>query len=236
MGNRGIISDWQFCLLDTIQKENILSLVRKDNIITSLPLNLSEFIVPGTLQSNIARESQLDPYYERNMENFQEYEESILFLISEVDIECSDERNILLFDYIDTVCDIYLNGNLIKQTKNAHMIIEVDLPLRYLKKGTNQLILFIYPPLPVTINTDPGKQFRERVLFRKATYNYGWDFAPRSLTKGIGKVLLTTKKLIDISDIYTHTLEIQNDECVQFVEWGIDSEVEEEKVISLQIY
>ncbi|PWI48925.1 hypothetical protein CEE45_04130 [Candidatus Heimdallarchaeota archaeon B3_Heim] len=236
MLNRTVISNWLFSPIDRTQKESILNLITKNITPSSLPLKLLKFTVPGTLQSNIVRHMGLDPYYEKNMENFKKYEEMILVLFTEVNIEYFDERNILTFDYIDTVCDVYLNGNLIKQTRSAHMVIKVELPLEYLKKGINSISLFIYPPLPETKKTDYTQKLDERVIFRKPTYNYGWDFAPRSLTKGIGKVTLTRTGLIEISDIFIYTLEIQKENCLQFLEWEIHSEVEDELPITIQVF
>ncbi|MHA2155684.1 MAG: hypothetical protein ACXABU_10135, partial [Candidatus Hodarchaeales archaeon] len=107
MQNRTKISDWQYFIIDRTQKENILRLMIKETKISSYPYKLSEFIVPGTLQSNIVRSEGLDPYYEKNMNNFLKYENMFLVLLSEVHIEQCDDRNILLFDFIDTVGDIY---------------------------------------------------------------------------------------------------------------------------------
>ena len=87
MLNRTIISDWLFSPIDRTQKESILNLIAKCINSSSLPLKLLKFTVPGTLQSNIVRHMDLDPYYERNMEYFQKYEEMILVLFTEVNIE-----------------------------------------------------------------------------------------------------------------------------------------------------
>ncbi|MHA2138944.1 MAG: glycoside hydrolase family 2 protein [Candidatus Hodarchaeales archaeon] len=236
MQNRTKISDWQYFIIDRTQKENILRLMIKETKISSYPYKLSEFIVPGTLQSNIVRSEGLDPYYEKNMNNFLKYENMFLVLLSEVHIEQCDDRNILLFDFIDTVGDIYINGHLIKQTNCAHMIIYVDLPSQYLKKGVNQIFVIIYPPIPAFLNSDYEEPFNERVIFRKPPFNYGWDFAPRSLTKGIGSVILARKEIIEISDIFTYTLDIQKEKCSQFLEWGVKSEVTRESLFLVQIF
>jgi beta-mannosidase len=90
----------------------------------------------------------------------------------------------LKFDYIDTYAKIILNGQEIAQTKNAFRSYEFDVK-KFLKKGTNELIVEIEPTYQKwqAVNSDDFNilHSEKRAVFRKAAFQFGWDWAPRQL-------------------------------------------------------
>ena len=90
----------------------------------------------------------------------------------------------LKFDYIDTYAKIILNGKEVAQTKNAFRSYEFDVK-KFLKKGTNELIVEIEPIYQKwqAVNSDDFNilHSEKRAIFRKAAFQFGWDWAPRQL-------------------------------------------------------
>lgn len=90
----------------------------------------------------------------------------------------------LKFDYIDTYAKIILNGKEVAITKNAFRSYEFDVK-KFLKKGTNELIVEIEPIYQKwqAVNSDEFNilHSEKRAVFRKAAFQFGWDWAPRQL-------------------------------------------------------
>lgn len=90
----------------------------------------------------------------------------------------------LKFDYIDTYAKIILNGKEVAITKNAFRSYEFDVK-KFLKKGINELIVEIEPIYQKwqAVNSDEFNilHSEKRVVFRKAAFQFGWDWAPRQL-------------------------------------------------------
>ncbi|MDZ4667276.1 MAG: glycoside hydrolase family 2 protein [bacterium] len=100
----------------------------------------------------------------------------------------------LSFENLDTYATIYLNGQLIGNTNNQFRAWKY-LVKSLLKIGKNELKIDLKSALkqgrekakklPYTL---PGG---EAVWTRKGQYQYGWDWGPRLITCGIGKVNLS---------------------------------------------
>ena len=90
----------------------------------------------------------------------------------------------LKFDYIDTYAKIILNGKEVATTQNAFRSYEFDVK-DFLKKGENSLIVEIEPIYQKwqAVNSDEFNilQSEKRAVFRKAAFQFGWDWAPRQL-------------------------------------------------------
>ncbi|MBE7030106.1 MAG: glycoside hydrolase family 2 protein [Ruminococcaceae bacterium] len=111
--------------------------------------------------------------------------------------ELAQEKQVLRFEGLDTLCSVYLNDALLAQTDNMHRTYEFDVT-GLLVSGSNRLTVKIQSPLryiremearyPVYTNPDtvPGAAH-----IRKASYMFGWDWAPTLPDMGIhGKVTL----------------------------------------------
>ncbi|MCD7742090.1 MAG: glycoside hydrolase family 2 protein [Ruminococcus sp.] len=150
--------------------------------------------VPCSLYSTLLTHGKIEnPYYREN-----EYISTSL-CDDDCDFECSfiadedtlNSENIrLIFDGIDTIADIYLNGVLLGSTNNMHCTWEFDVSKSLAKE--NKLRLHIYSP-----NRWIADKQNERPLWgvsstmagyphmRKAHCMFGWDWGPMLPDMGI---------------------------------------------------
>ncbi|MHA1967488.1 MAG: hypothetical protein ACW964_06780, partial [Candidatus Hodarchaeales archaeon] len=61
------LENWYFTLFNLLKKEELLNKIKGKYSIDSLQLDLKPFITPGTLQSNMAKYLEINPYYEENI-------------------------------------------------------------------------------------------------------------------------------------------------------------------------
>ena len=96
--------------------------------------------IPGTVYSGLLENNAIDdPYFEDNAEKIKsyslyDYEFEKEF---ELDADCLECENIeLCADGLDTICDIFVNGILVKSCNNMHRRYCVDVKA-YLKGKNN---------------------------------------------------------------------------------------------------
>jgi beta-mannosidase len=161
-------------------------------------LSDEEFInaaVPGSVYSDLLKNNKIeDPYYRDNelkalklME--QDYEYRRNFNTSKAML--NSEEVMLHFDGLDTLADIYLNGQHISFVNNMHRIWEFEVK-KYLKKEENDLKIVFHSPtkfikeadekIHVGGAEDAMKGFPQ---LRKAHCMFGWDWGPRLPDMGI---------------------------------------------------
>lgn len=98
----------------------------------------------------------------------------------------------LVFDGLDTIADICLNGVLIGQTANMFSRYRFD-AVPHLKEGVNQLAITFYSPVNYCFEQqekrgpliDPGFGKAPCMFIRKMECNFGGDWAPNLPTCGI---------------------------------------------------
>ena len=105
----------------------------------------------------------------------------------------SQERIELVADCLDSVSEIYLNGNFVANTYNAHLGYRFDVK-PYLINGENTLeILFLSPVKYAQAEKERiGKQtmvknFDKRIFIRKNQSHFDWDWGPEIPYSGITK-------------------------------------------------
>ncbi|OGU72021.1 MAG: hypothetical protein A2V93_03240, partial [Ignavibacteria bacterium RBG_16_34_14] len=110
---------------------------------------------------------------------------------TEFDFIYDTENNVsLVFEGLDTICEIYLNDVKLGDTDNMFLSYRFDIK-SILKPSDNLLKLIFKSPvkyafqqeekygkLPVALNSS-------RVYIRKAQYSFGWDWGPSFPTSGI---------------------------------------------------
>lgn len=153
-------------------------------------------VVPGTVQQDLIRVGRLeDPYYRDNELEAQwvekkewEYERS--FTVDEAFLE----RDRILLDCrgLDVICELYLNDELIAETRN--MFIEYEFDVRdHLKAGTNTLRAVFRSVLEWNkkqADADPRAKVSSRGLIyhsRKEASDFGWDWSIHLISCGIWK-------------------------------------------------
>ena len=144
----------------------------------------------------------------------------------------------LLAEGIDTVADVYLNGEIIGSCDN--MFIEHNLDLSGIKQGENEIFIHIKPTVlearkyPSDIGTGMMSYSYESAYIRKAAHSFGWDIAPRALSCGIWKpIYIKIVKKPRIKEMYLiqgnidsetgkgtahlrYILDIGNDKCDRY--------------------
>lgn len=176
--------------------------------------------VPGTVYTDLLDNGLMeDPYYRDNEDKAlrlmdYDYEYRMNFDVPENDELQGCDEVLLKFEMLDTVADIYLNGNLVDSVCNMHKTYGYDVK-EHLKAQNELRIVFHSPNAfikkefendPVLGSEDCTKGFPK---LRKAHYMFGWDWGPRLPDAGIMRpVSLVGIKKATLSDVYV----IQNHE------------------------
>lgn len=104
----------------------------------------------------------------------------------------SREHVELVFDGLDTICDISLNGTLLDKVKNMHRTYTYDVKA-LLVPGVNELHLQFHAPIPYFTENqnkhylygNDGDTLPGAAHLRKALYMSGWDWGPALPDMGI---------------------------------------------------
>jgi beta-mannosidase len=151
-------------------------------------------VVPGSVYNDLlAADMMDDPFYGENdkiagklSEYDYHYERN--FFVEKVILE--QDRVFLRCEGLDTLAEIFLNGNLLAKTENMHRLYEFDIKT-LMKEGENNILVVFRNPVAYaaekynenplfSVNGIPGFQF-----IRKAHYMYGWDWGPNLPDMGI---------------------------------------------------
>lgn len=150
--------------------------------------------VPGNVHTALFKNKQIqDPFLSNNEEGLQwigktNWKFRTSYQLNEKELNEFDEQ--LVFEGLDTYAEVKLNNKTILNADNMFRSWKVDLG-GSLKTGTNTIeIVFTAPDNYIkSIERPLGIVFPggERVLTRKAQYQFGWDWAPTYITMGIIK-------------------------------------------------
>lgn len=202
--------DWELCTMDAARFDakkppKRFKDLKKENRIPAK--------VPGNFELDLVRAGLLpEPFFGKNILLLQETETLHLFYGRTFTAE-KTENAYLRFEGLDTFADVYLNGKKIGSTSN--MLIPYELEAKGLKKGKNELFVYIRPAYtearkrPLPANAFALRYNYDSLYVRKAPHAYGWDIMPRALSGGIWRsVSLVYKKpdRIDEAFGYTHSL------------------------------
>ncbi|HJD45243.1 MAG TPA: glycoside hydrolase family 2 protein [Candidatus Mediterraneibacter norfolkensis] len=172
-----------------------LNIIGKDAAL--LPEDGIRANVPGTVYGALLAEKLIpDPYYRDNelevlplMEN--DFSFTTEFMVDEEMMSC--DRLILRFDGLDTLADIYVNGEWIGRAFNMHRTWEYDLTGKeYVREDKNELNVVFHSPTKYIkeenkkVYTDGSHEAMEGFPhLRKAHCMFGWDWGPRLPDAGI---------------------------------------------------
>ena len=170
-----------------------------------------EGTVPGSVYSFLYLDNALlpDPYYRDNEELYLALMEHEYTFIKTFSAAPKALPVSLVFEGLDTLCSVYLNGNKIADTDNMHLRYEFDVS-RALQAGENELKVVCHPISPYLRERD-----KEAKLFgatdcmagyphmRKAHSMMGWDWGPRLPDAGIWRsVYLLEKDSAEIQETH----------------------------------
>ena len=126
------------------------------------------------------------------------------------------ENCYLKFGGVDTIAEIYLNGQLIGTTDN--MLIEHQLKAVGLREGANDLVVHIMPvnilarELPSNPLDYANSYNYASLRVRKAAHTFGWDIMPRALSAGLWRdIWVCTHDEDEIEEYYLYTSSISPD-------------------------
>ena len=152
-------------------------------------------VVPGSVYTDLLREGQMeDPFFKDNedkalalMDNDFEYETS--FDASKAFLSSYDQ--ILHFDGLDTIADIFLNGHKLGSTENMHRMYEFNIK-GIVKEKANKLLVLFHSPNKyieealkkdyVDGSSDAMPGFPH---IRKTHSSFGWDWGAHLPDAGI---------------------------------------------------
>ncbi len=136
---------------------------------------------------------------------------------NEFDFEENPNEDIfLVFDGLDTIADVYLNGSKLGSTENMFIKYKFNITGK-LKKGSNVLNIIFHSPVKYAKSVErkygklPVEPSSERVYVRKAQYSFGWDWGPSFPTSGIWKNVYIEKSTAGkIESFSFDTVRLQN--------------------------
>lgn len=149
--------------------------------------NWIDAMVPGSVYSDLLASGKIeDPFYRGN--------EKYAWELSRYDYEYKKEftvtKAMLFYDFLvlscqglDTLADIYLNGNLIAKTSNMHRAYEFNVK-GLLVEGSNHIRIVFRSPLQYLERKKAVKPIWSNsgntsfAYIRKAHYMFGWDWGP----------------------------------------------------------
>ena len=148
-------------------------------------------LVPGNFEIDLERAGIIpNPFFGINMLKMFEWEDCHIIYARKFDYRNKEgKKPELLFQGIDTIADIYLNGIVISHTEN--MFITHRIKGAVFKEGENELLVHILPCClesrknTVSAGNTHLKYNYEALRLRKAPSMFGWDITPRLVSAGI---------------------------------------------------
>jgi beta-mannosidase len=164
--------------------------------------------VPGTVHTDLLAAGLLaDPYLGTN-EKLQEWVGSTSWrYTTEFEAPSTEAaRTDLVFEGLDTIATVRLNGEIILESRNQHRSYRVPVADR-LRAGANTLEVFFGAPVPEADRASLELEYRPHVnhhpynAIRKMACSFGWDWGPDTATSGIWRpVRLESWSLARIAD------------------------------------
>ncbi len=197
--------------------------------------------VPGTIhQDLLAHQLMADPYLLNNEQQAQWpaqkewlYQTTILLTPA----MAAYQQIELVFEGLDTDAEIFINGKKVASVNNMFRVWKFNVR-HLLKTGDNDLQIKFLASEQIAASAyeklQPKIPLDERIMVRKAAYQFGWDWGPRLITAGIYKnVYLHCWDQLQIQHIQYQQLQIDTAMARLNAKVCINSLVEQE--ISYQI-
>jgi len=198
------------------------SLSEKSKGIENIPTGLIEpgkwfnAAVPGTIHTDLLNNKLIDdPYFADNELKIGWITQQDWIYRTEFDLNPNKKENyFLVFEGIDTIADILLNGVKILTCNNMFLKYEIQVN-KYLLREKNELKIYFHSP--VNYAEDQEKKYGKlpvelnsyRAYIRKAQYSFGWDWGPSFPTSGIWRdVSIERRASAKIKSILFDTIKI----------------------------
>ena len=166
--------------------------------------------VPGSVYSALLQNGLMeDPFYRDNERKALEIMDEEFVFTKEFSYTKKSKNILLVCEGIDTLCDLYINGQFVAHTDNMHRTYIFDVT-QYLADGNN-VIKAVFPPYDAyikaktkekKISSGTGATMVGFAYVRKASYMSGWDWGPMLPDAGIWKdIYLIDGDLPRITDV-----------------------------------
>ena len=164
--------------------------------------------VPGCIETELMKIGELpDLYFSDNTLLAQKLENLHLWYCTTVDLD--DARATVRFGGIDTVADLFVNGEYVRSSEN--MFVPCDLRGCFVQ-GKNEIVVHIKPICiearkiitPAASRAQP--HCYPALVYRKAAHMFGWDIMPRIVSAGLWKpVEILPYRADRIEEVYLST-------------------------------
>jgi len=141
------------------------------------------------------------------------------------------ERAELVFEGLDCIATVWLNGTPVGRTANMLVAQRFDATSALLPGRINEIVVRIDPAVLVGLAHPhsgweyPPNGHWEALYVRKAGHMYGWDIMPRIVSAGLWKdVYLEYLRSTRISSVYWHTtsMDVKQGRAEVSVRWELD--------------
>ena len=193
MANLVNLNDWKLCWAENkkVKAENI-EFKRPSDVLNS-GLKIINASVPGNVELDFMREGLLgDVYVGTNAIKTQELENLHFYYFTEFDFEKREDMdNVLCFEGVDTVAEIFLDGEKIAFVENMHHAHRFS--LNGVNSGKHDLLVHILPVCIYARQFDiPAMCFgmkynHDGIEVRKSGSMFGWDIMPIIVSAGLWK-------------------------------------------------
>lgn len=192
--------------------------------------------VPGTIHTDLMAHGFIpDPFYGALEEKVQwvdrnDWEYKRLFSI---DRNVLNKRNLeLVFEGLDTYCEVYLNDIRVLTANNMFRTWKIDVK-SFLKEENELRIVFRSAQNQVEAAARADSPFvwpttdHPRMYARKAQYSFGWDWGPKFTTCGIWKNLyIDAWDQIKVRDVSFQTLSLTDALAKEKATFVIDADTD----------
>jgi len=152
--------------------------------------------VPGTIHTDLLNNKLIDdPFYSDNELKMGWISECDWVYQTKFDFNGNTKNNVdLVFEGLDTICEIYLNEVKLGGTDNMFLTYTYNVK-NILRPADNKLKIIIKSPIRYASQQEKkyGKLHvalnSSRVYIRKAQYSFGWDWGPSFPTSGIWRIV-----------------------------------------------
>ena len=146
--------------------------------------------VPGNFELDLQREGIIgDLFKGMATRDNQKWEIYYKYYYRKFNVEQTENQE-LVFEGLDTICDIYLNGEFLAHTDNCFVEHTFDVSKK-LREGENEIFVKVSPTYyealkyDYPLNTYSQPTTGESLFIRKPGSAFGWDIMPRTLSCGI---------------------------------------------------
>lgn len=174
--------------------------------------------VPGNVELDLMEAGYLpkDIYMGENILEVQKYEDHEWWYETtfQTPADIEDKKVTLCLEGVDTIAEYLLNGEMIGQSRNMFIPIELDVTGKLKSEGENLFQVHLYSVMkeafdrecPMYSLMNGWDQNFDSVGVRKAAHNFGWDIMPRAVTSGLWRdVYLHVQEKVEVGQLYYYT-------------------------------